>query len=372
MKILFIHNTLAEYRISFFHELSCLVDLDILITEEKLASSIYNFTPLEEIFNTLNIIKLSKVKNIESIIENGTYDIVVLPPIDNFYQIRCAHCALLACRTKGIKTVFWTEKWEALKELQPLTKRIKNYIQAQFISFFANKCDLCIVSGTKSKNYLRSKGIVESKINVAIDSSTSVPYKGKIDIREKYNIPKDGKIILYLGRLVKRKGCEILIDAFGKLSNDNLLYLVICGEGNEEITLRNYIKKYKINNVIFTGKVDPKIRSAYFKQSNLFVLPSYTYKGVIEAWGLTVNESLEQGTPVVVTTAVGAGYDLSDNKCCIMVNENDRNALMEGIKKIMSNGDMTAKCRKRYSLFNVEGMAKSFYNVFKKLNTKRE
>lgn len=370
MKVLFIHNTLAEYRISFFQELSRLVNLDILITEEGLASSIYNLAPSQKTLNTLNVITLDRVKDIEIIIENGLYDIVVLPPIDNFYQIKCAYSALCVCKTKGIKTVYWTEKWEALTQLQPLTKRIKNYIQARLISFFASRCDLCIASGTKSKSYFQSIGILDSKINIAIDSSTSVPYKGKIDIREIYNIPKNGKIILYLGRLVKRKGCAILIDAFKDLSSDNLLYLLICGEGEEEQQLLNYVNKHNIRNIIFTGKINPDIRSEYFEQSNIFVLPSYTYGGVIEAWGLTVNESLEQGTPVVVTTAVGAGYDLSDNKCCIMVNENDKNALMEGIKKIIANGDVTDLCKRRYELFSIKRMARSFYNTFQQMNIK--
>lgn len=42
MKVLFIHNTLPEYRIHFFCELSKLVELDILITEKDLANSVYN------------------------------------------------------------------------------------------------------------------------------------------------------------------------------------------------------------------------------------------------------------------------------------------------------------------------------------------
>lgn len=365
MKILFVHNAIAEYRIAFFQELSKLVELDILITEENKANSIYNLK--KEIPTDLNIRYIHTINEIKTVIINGYYDIIILPPIDNFYQLRCAFAIILICKKLQKKTIYWTEKWEPRKNIQPKLKRIKNFIQAQLIAFFARQADYCIAAGSKSKAYLNSLGISDNKIEIAFDSSTSSKYLGNINIRDEHNIPHNGKIILYLGRLIKRKGCDILIKSFSKFHSDNLVYLLICGEGNDQDVFKDFIKINDIKNVIFAGKVEPQIRSEFFKQSDVFVLPSYSYKGIIEAWGLTVNESLEQGTPVVVTTAVGAGYDLSDGECCIMVKENDSEDLSKGIKRILYSCDLTEVCKERYNLFNIPKMAKHFYLAFSKI-----
>lgn len=362
MKVLFIHNTLPEYRIHFFCELSKLVELDILITEKDLANSVYNLKI--DIPKELSIKYISNKAEISYIIKNKKYDITVLPPLDNFYQLDCAFRTIFLCKRKSIKTIYWTEKWEAPISLQPIKKRIKNFIQSQVIAFFAKEVDRCIAAGSQSKNYLIKCGVIERNINVAIDSSKSPKSKINIDIRSKYNISQKGKIILFLGRIVKRKGCDVLINAFEKISNDKSLYLLVCGEGPELNRIRDIVKSRGINNVIFTGKIEPNIRAEYFKQANVFVLPSYTLDGTIEAWGLTVNESLEQGTAVVASTAVGAVYDLSDGKCCIKVKENDVDSLVNGLLRVLNDIDLEKLCKELYNKYSIEKMAESFYNAF--------
>lgn len=41
MRVLFIHNTIPEYRVAFFRELSKLVELDVVVTEQRLAYEVY-------------------------------------------------------------------------------------------------------------------------------------------------------------------------------------------------------------------------------------------------------------------------------------------------------------------------------------------
>lgn len=364
MTVLFIHNTLPEYRIHFFVELSKIVELDILITEEKLANSVYNLKT--DIPQILNIRYISNKRQIKDIIENKKYDIIVLPPLDNFYQLNCAFRTLCICKRKSIKTIYWTEKWEAPISQQPFKKYIKNFIQSLLITFFAINVDRCIAAGSQSKNYLLRHGVKEKKINVAIDSSSSPIAKTHIDIRNKYHIPQEGKIILFLGRIIKRKGCDILINAFRKIQNNKSLYLLICGEGSELNKIQELVKIHNLHNIIFTGKIEPSIRAEYFRQSDVFVLPSYTLNGVIEAWGLTVNESLEQGTPVIASTAVGAAFDLSDGRCCIRVQENDINSLANGLLKILNDIDLEILCKKLYNKYSIKKMAEGFYKAFQK------
>lgn len=363
MRVLFIHNTVPEYRVAFFTELSKLVDLDILVTEPNLAQSIYKVSYC--LPKSLKIKTLNKTSTLSSIIRNEQYDIVVLPPIDNRWQLQCAYKALRICQLYRIRTVYWTEKWEAERQKQPFGKKVKNFIQAKAISYFAKRCDLCIAAGTKSKQYYLDNKIALDKICIAFDSSTSPAVIAPVKIRENYRISSDGKIILFMGRLIKRKGCEILIDSFKKMVCLNeKLYLLICGDGEELQILQSKVKRESIKNVIFAGAISPNIRSAYYEASDVFVLPSYSLNGTIEAWGLTINEALECGLPVVVSDAVGAAYDLSDGKCCIMIHENDSESIRIAINKILSEKDLSEYCKQRYSFFSVKNMAKSFYESF--------
>lgn len=361
-KVLFIHNTLPEYRVQFFSELVKFVDLTLVITDQKLASTVYQLN--STVPDTLKVVNVDNAETIKQIIDGNDWGIVVLPPVDTPYQAKCAYFALKASKLKGIKTIYWTEKWEAPLNMQPFAKKLKNRIQAMLISYFAKRADLCIAAGSMSEKYYLALGVKPSKIRIALDSSTSPVVVENINIRKQYKIPQEAKIVLFLSRVVKRKGCDLLVKALQTLSNKSI-YLLICGEGEQLSEVKKLVEEEKVENVIFCGKIQPNNRAAYFTQSDVFVLPSYTLNGVIEAWGLTCNEALEQGTPVIGTTAVGAVHDLSDGECCLMVKENDIDALAMGVKDILSKGNLENKCKERYIKFSVENMAKSFYETFK-------
>lgn len=224
-------------------------------------------------------------------------------------------------------------------------------------------CKSYIASGTKSKEYLKSIGAKESKIGVAYDSSLSPEPTEKINIREVYNIPKYSKIILYLGRLVSRKGCSLLIEAYKGINERKNVYLLICGSGPQESELRKVAKGFP--NIIFCGKIQPDERKNYYEQSDVFVLPSIIEGGIIEAWGLTVNEALECGTPVISTDAVGATIDLIDNTVGQRIPTGDIAALRVALEKIINKNKYSENCKIRYEKFSVERMAKEFYKIIK-------
>ena len=111
-----------------------------------------------------------------------------------------------------------------------------------------------------------------------------------------------------MGRLVSRKGCQDLIQAFQYYIKYQHCILLIAGDGPEYSVCTQLADNNK--KIIFTGLVQPMNRRFFYEQADVFVLPSRCEGGVIEAWGLTVNEALECGVPVVVSDVVGAGYDL--------------------------------------------------------------
>lgn len=372
MKTLFIHNALPEYRIEFMKELSRILDIDFLITDPDSAMETYNIDT-HSLASELKIDYLKKNRGYQYLkkkVLNGEYNVVVLPPADNIIQFMYGVYALKLAKGQGAKVVYWTEKWEALSHFQPFLKKMKNLIHRIMIGYLAHNATVCIAAGTKSAQYYRKLRIPEQKIKIAYDSSTSTKVIAEANLRQKYHIPDSDKVILYLGRLIERKGCDILIDAFSQLNKEHPdTFLVIGGRGDDyQKQCMNKIQILGIQNVVFTGLVDPQNRFAFYKMADVFVLPSYSLGGVIEAWGLTVNEALECGTPVVATTAVGAAYDLLDGKNGIMVEENSVDQLAKGIEEILwkrKHEELRKHCLAAAQKFSVANMAESFGIVIK-------
>lgn len=365
INVLFVHNSIPEYRIEFWRQLGNEINLDILVTRTGLEEKIYG---LEKNVTGLNITPYTTSINLEGLVEK--YDIIILPPVDSILEYKVALRLKFIAKSKKKKYIYWTEKWVPDIKLQPLKKRIKNVIQGLLIKSVAQGADYCIAAGSKSAEYYDLLGINKDKVRIAYDSSTSPELKEHIDIREKYKIGEK-KIILYFGRIVERKGPDVLIEACKDILKKNNSVLLMCGEGEYIDECKMMAKGYPI---IFAGKIQPAIRRAFYQQSDVFVLPSYCKDGNCEAWGLTVNEAIECGTPVISTTAVGAAYDILENsrEAGMMVKEKDIKILRNAIETVL-DGTMKYNrntIKKYYQKFSIREMSDSFLKIFNETQCK--
>jgi glycosyltransferase involved in cell wall biosynthesis len=107
--------------------------------------------------------------------------------------------------------------------------------------------------------------------------------------------------LLFLSRLHPKKGLDLLIPAFGALTEefpDWLLVLAGPGEGGYRQTLEKMVRELHLDKrVIFTGLVTGEAKAALLAHADLFVLPSYS-----EGFPVVVSEALSYGRPVVITT----------------------------------------------------------------------
>ncbi|MGD1156361.1 MAG: glycosyltransferase [Terriglobia bacterium] len=135
-------------------------------------------------------------------------------------------------------------------------------------------------------------------------------------------------LVLYVGRLVRHKRVDVLIEAMRRLGQARKdIALLIVGDGIEHRQLAQQAKGLK--NVYFLGFKDRPDLPQYYGVADVFVIPSET-----EAWGMVIVEALACGLRVIATRMVGAAWDLvQDGKNGCVVPENDAAALALAIDR---------------------------------------
>jgi glycosyltransferase involved in cell wall biosynthesis len=119
----------------------------------------------------------------------------------------------------------------------------------------------------------------------------------------------DRKILLFLGRINFKKGLDVLADAFGRLARArDDLHLVIAGpDDGEERRARRWLADARaLARTTFTGMLTGEAKLAAFRDSDLFVLPSYS-----ENFGFAVVEAMACGLPVVVSDQVNIWREIA-------------------------------------------------------------
>jgi glycosyltransferase involved in cell wall biosynthesis len=135
-------------------------------------------------------------------------------------------------------------------------------------------------------------------------------------------------LLLYVGRLVRFKRVDVLIEALRRLSTKRSdIGLVVVGDGPEREQLKRLAQG--MPHVYFAGFQDQSDLPKYYGVADVFVLPSQC-----EPWGLVVNEAMASGLPVIATRKVGAARDLIvEGENGYLVPENDPAALASAIDR---------------------------------------
>ena len=127
--------------------------------------------------------------------------------------------------------------------------------------------------------------------------------------REILKLPAYKKIILYSGKYILKKRPTDLLKAFHESAEENAL-LVMVGDGELRGDMESYIKKHDLDNkVLLTGFINQSEIPLYYRAADIFVMCS----GLGETWGLSVNEAMNFGLPVIVSDTCGSAYDLVVN-----------------------------------------------------------
>lgn len=179
---------------------------------------------------------------------------------------------------------------------------------------------------------LKTKSIVVG-LGVDLDVFRSLPPYGTF--RSKYPELKEKKILLFLSRINFKKGLDILVKAFANLARErDDIYLVIAGPDNEGYgkKVKGWLDKERtLNRVIFTGMLLGKDKLAVLRDSDVFVLPSYS-----ENFGMSTVEAMACGIPVVISDKVGISNEIKENKAGVVVYTNV-DSLYNGINLLLNN-----------------------------------
>ncbi len=330
-KILFTHNTAMWYRIPFFKKIAEKYDLDLVFTHIDVISDIYDNEVNKEI-EGLSGVNYTILKNTcgfaRGLIKKATsnYDVIVGGSWDTPQELIETIIIHIIAKIKHKPFIIWREDWDWQKE-----GNIKERLLNKVVKYLTNHSEAIIVPGTLHKEYFHKKlSVREDKIHIMPNVSNIEGYDKTIKKSE------DEKIILYVGRLIPRKGVNYLLDAFKKLEDKiSNVSLIIIGSGSDENKLKQYTHENNIQNVEFKGKIENSDLKKYYQRSNLVVIPSIN-EGMGDPWVFVLNEAMYYSNPVIATTAVGAAPDMIRDNGYI-VNQRDSEELYDAMYSIVSN-----------------------------------
>lgn len=236
----------------------------------------------------------------------------------------------------------------------------------------ANKLRDSFFAEDWQKNFKSKLSVVPMGVSVK-DATLS---SGQLEsVIKKYNLPKNKKFVLFIGRLAEKKGVEYLLEAIPQIDPKILktLHFVIAGDGQLKDDLIAKAKTLNIKNTTFTGYIHGIDKQALLSMADVTCFPSIIdSKKDSEGFPVVVMESLAAGKIVMTTDVSGAEDVIKNGTDGFIFKQKSSKDIKNAIENFASmppddKQEMQQNAKKLAQQFDWATIADKHYQIFKKV-----
>lgn len=272
-----------------------------------------------------------------------------------------------------IKTVKNTQaEWVIAGEILPIGTAA--YLASYFAKFnyavFFHGLDFSLATRSVWKKFISKKILKRAKLILCANSKTAELVSNFVGANTKIKVVNPGinpqlpiirpeliaglkanydlggkKILLSIGRLVKRKGMADVLAVLPEIlaANSNLRYFII-GSGPEENNLKQLLSDSALSGKVFLlTNVSEEEKHAWLDLCNIFIMPTKEINGDYEGFGIVYLEANLFNKPVIATNSGGVADAVVDGLNGRLVKSDDPSDLKQAILELINDEELCSK-----------------------------
>ena len=259
--------------------------------------------------------------------------------------------ALVASKLTGVPFSFTSHAWDIYKEPAMLATKLGSSAFHATISQY-------------NKDYIQQLYPLAADKNFVVRCGVDVE---RFVFRENYPTKKTPEI-LFIGRLVEKKGTVKLVEACAKLLQQGYEFICnIIGDGPQRKRIEDAIEKHQLKDrVVLVGELPREQLHEYWTNASMFVLPCAIEKdGNRDGIPVVLMEAMASGIPVISTNISGIPELIEDGRTGLLIPPNDVVLLSEAMMKVINDPGLAQRL-----IVHARSKIEEEYNV--KLNAKQK
>jgi glycosyltransferase involved in cell wall biosynthesis len=205
------------------------------------------------------------------------------------------------------------------------------------VKYMLNKADRVVAQSSDTKNNAYRYYDVRRRIDI-IPLGIKKPIFTKKS-RDDFSIKSDQIVFCTIGRLVKRKNLNELIDILAKLKNEYEFKLIIIGDGPERTNIEATIKLHSLEDrVVLYGNVSDELKFQLLNISDC-----YLSTALHEGFGLIFLEAMECGLPIICYNRGGQNDFLINGKTGFLMEFREKQKFKAKISELISKPKLKDK-----------------------------
>lgn len=148
------------------------------------------------------------------------------------------------------------------------------------------------------------------------------------------------KILVTVGRLVKRKGVQWFVEEVLPRLGAKYLYVVV-GTGPEQKAIQDAVIRRNLQDqVVLAGRQPDRLRNSLLQAADAFIMPNISIPGDVEGFGIAALEAGACGLPVIAAGIQGIRDAVIDGVTGYLVREGDAGKFADRIESVELDRDL--------------------------------
>lgn len=253
---------------------------------------------------------------------------------------------------------------------------LRNPLWRSLFKLTLHRAEGIVCNSSFTQDYLRSTfrldtptHVINPSIRTEKFSTAANPHNLenlRSQVRQQHQIPDTAIVILSVGRLVKHKGFNRVIDNLPLLLNVDVdVHYIICGQGSCEAELKSQAERLRVDKrVHFVGYVPERELAGYYAACDIFAMLNLddTKAKNIQGFSVVYLEASYFGKPVIASRLGGVLDVVRHEENGLLVNPNSGCEVFQAFKRLSQNKQLREQFgRKSRELANRRTLYRSLY-----------
>lgn len=231
----------------------------------------------------------------------------------------------------------------------------RNFVYQKLCVRWLRSCDQVVANSRFTAQLAEAKGVLRERLAVIPPGVQLDRFSEPLDVtaaKQAWGV-KDKRIILFVGRLARRKGVkEFIENSFVKIVCEvPEVCFIIVGDNPSDSLAHRHDTVGEIKAAVATQRLENHVRLLgslsddqvikLYKMCDLVVLPGLDMKDDVEGFGIVALEAAAAGKPVVATRVGGVPDAVEDGKSGKLVQPNDYEALSQVVISLLQDGELS-------------------------------
>ena len=261
--------------------------------------------------------------------------------------------------------------------LKHLKKRVYwRLAESRVLRDAAAVCFTCEEEMLLARESFRRYKCNEVVVGYGISEPMGDPQEQSTLFLEQFPELKTKRLLLFMGRVHPKKGCDLLIEAFSKIAvTDPALHLVIAGpdQSGSRASLQAMAERLGVaGRITWTGMLTHNVKWGAFRSSEVFVLPSHQ-----ENFGIAIVEALACRLPVLISNKVNIWREIESDGAGFVSDDTMEGTLllMQKWVSLLSNEKAAMRANARNTFlqrFEIRQAAQNLLNTIPMMDVKAQ